>query len=219
MTKELKKVEAYKVLEEKFNRMYKVFDGENPYGENTFGELYYDVEKKEDENYLTFTFKERHSGRFNPRDPISVIYDKNHYMTMINFYVNNFVGNITFMNGDSVDIGSLLNADSKELFRMLYACGEFSELTPLLNENVNLDYVEYNLGILADFGYITKDDKEDLIEILNFDCDGIEEYKKALNQYVDIDKAEEFLYDVNMRVICLSCIFKEIKKRFYSELK
>lgn len=215
MTKELKKVEAYKVLEEKFNRMYKVFDGENPYGENTFGELYYDVEKKEDENYLTFTFKERHSGRFHPRDPISVIYDKNHYMTMINFYVHNFVGNITFMNGDSVDIGSLLNADSKELFRLLYYCGEFSELTPLLNENVNLDYVEDNLDILEDFGYITKDDKKEIMHSFRRECDSIEDYKKALNQYVDIDKAEEFLYDVNMRVICMSCIFKEIKKRFY----
>ena len=75
--------------------------------------------------------------------------------------------------------------------------------------------MDSNLGILEDFGYITKDDKEDLIDILYFDCDDIEDYKKALNQYVDIDKAEEFLYGVNMRVICMSCIFKEIKKRFY----
>lgn len=210
MTKELKKVEAYKMLEESFNRRYKAFDGEN-----LFGELYYDVEKKEDENYLIFTFKERYSGRFDPRDPISVIYDKSHYMTMINFYVRNFVGNITFMNGDKVDLGSLLNVDSKELFRLLYYCGEFSELTPLLNENVNLDYVEDNLDILEDFGYISKDDKEDLIEILNFDCDDVEDYKKALSHYVDIDEAEEFLYGVNMGVICLSCIFKEIKRRFY----
>lgn len=214
MTKELKKVEAYKVLEESFNRMYKVFCGEN-----NFGELYYDVEKKEDENYLTFTFKDAYPGHFEPHAPISVIYDKNHYMTMINFYVHNYVGNITFMNGDSVDIGSLLNADSKELFRMLYACGEFSEFAPFLNENVNLNYVDSNLGILEDFGYITKDEKEDLSDILYFDCDDIEDYKKALNQYVDIDEPEEFLYDVNMQVICLSCIFKEIKKRFYQEIK
>lgn len=210
MTKELKKVEAYKVLEEKFNRMYKVFDGENLYGE-----LYYNVEKKEDENYLIFTFKDAYPGYFEPHDPISVIYDKNHYMTMINFYVNNFVGNITFMNGDRVDLGSLLNVDSKELFRLLYYCGEFSELTPLLNEDVNLDYVEDNLDILEDFGYITKDDKKEIMHSFRRECDSIEDYKKALNQYVDIDEAEEFLYDVNMRVICLSCIFKEIKKRFY----
>ena len=215
MTKELKKVEAYEVLEESFNRMYEVFDGENPYGENTFGELYYDVEKKEDENYLTFTFKERHSGQFHPRKPISVIYDKNHYMTMINFYVENLFGNITFMNGDRVDINSLMSMDSKELFNRLYYCGEFSSLAPLLNESVNIDYVKSNLGILEDFGYISEDDKKEIMHSFRRECDSIEECGEVLKRYVAIDNAEEFLHDVNMRVICMSCIFKEIKKRFY----
>ncbi len=209
MVKELKKIEAYKILEERFSRTYNLYDEDE-----NFREFYYNAEKREDEDYITFTFKERDS-KWHPCDPISVIYDKNHFTTMINFVGYNCRGNITFVNGDRLDIDSLLSADAKEIFNRLYYCGEFSRFTPLFNKKIQLDYVESNLGILKDFGYISEDDIGEIMYKFRRECGDVEEYEEVLKQYVDIDNVEEFLHDVNVDVIYFSCILKEIKRRFY----
>lgn len=205
MKKELNRVNMNTILRENFVKEYKKAEQEK-----TYSSFYYNIYRNESNNFLTFAFNSKDSGK-NYKNPVTIIYDKDNYMLIVNFKTFVGVQSMIFNNSTDADLHTLVWADPEELFSKLYYRAEFNKGSGFLCRNIDENTIKERLIISRKHEYIDEDTYIEIMKKLDGTYISKEDYKKVLDEYLEIENFDEFLYEINPDVIKVSCIFKELR--------
>lgn len=211
MKKELSRANVYTVLKENFVEKYKELEKKNNYSS-----LNYNVYRNESNNFLTFAFNSKNSGA-HYKNPVTIIYDKDNYILIINFKTVIGVQSMIFNDYTISDFHSIILADPEELFSKLYYRAEFNKGSGLLLRMIDEKTIKERLIIARNHGYIDEDTYIEIMKKLDGTCISKEDYEEVLGEYLEIENFDNFLYEINPNIINVSCIFKEIRSEFFNK--
>lgn len=204
------KVNTYRVLEKSFEEMYNVLRNEDHFNAGRYRAI-----ESQDDDFITYAFK---SGKEEDgsNNTISIVYDRNNKTVVVMFRTFNRASNTLLINDKDLDFDDLVYYNAKGLFKELYNSAYFNNKKGIFTRNISLSCLGNKIDILEKLGYIDYDICEEIKDrIEEADYEDFESCKKILEEYIDIENYNEFIYDIDFDIIWISCIFKEIEKRFY----